>query len=109
MLDKVGKLNTAVMRFQVTAHGQGQWTLSRAKDLVVNETALASSKMLKNSKENLSPITKWDDASWHLKWVPYKIRMPQGVFGLLWLKYEKEQLSACRNQASKSGLTSRNN
>lgn len=81
LLDRPGKLNATVMRIQVTAHDSGQWTLIKAKDLVVNETALALSKMLKSSKDNPPPIVRWEDASWHLKWTTSKNR---DVSGCIW-------------------------
>lgn len=81
LVGKLGKINAAVMRFQVTAHDTGLWTLNSARETVVNETALALSKMLKNSKERPPPITKWEDASWHLKWVT---KENQDASGCIW-------------------------
>lgn len=88
LLDRLSKLNTAVMRIQVTAHDTGQWNLSKARDLVVNETALALNRMLKSNKENPPPITKWNDASWHLKWVKGK---NQEAAGCIWFAVTEVQ------------------
>lgn len=44
---KVGRLNNAVLRIQVSAHNSGAWSTIKAKDLLTNETALALNKILK--------------------------------------------------------------
>lgn len=79
---KTGRSNNAILRIHVTAHDSGYWTAHKAKELMVCETALALNKILKFAKCNQPPITKWEDASWHLKWANNK---ENGITCCIWL------------------------
>lgn len=82
LVDKAGRHSNALMRVQITAHDTGEWSASKAKDLLINETALALSRRLKFGKDNPPPITKWEDASWHYKW---SINKHHGTLSCTWL------------------------
>lgn len=82
IIEKAGRHNNALARIQISAHDSGSWTPDKAKELLVNETAFALSKLLKYGKTSSPPITKWEDASWHYVW---SINKHHGTLCCTWI------------------------
>lgn len=88
LVNKVRRLNNAVMRIPITVHDTGTRTASKAKEAIISETALALHKTIKVGKDSQHPLTMWEDASWHFKWTASKQNGTAYCIGLAVMEME---------------------